>query len=92
MQVAAISGCDTRKALKEQVSRQLPVLLIQGKRDRMISFTETKYIEESLPQLQWFKHPEIGLEFGHFWFDFGSKTEIWADAIGKFLDTGKVKL
>jgi hypothetical protein len=67
-------------------------MLIQGKRDRMISYSETRYIEEGIPHLQWYDHPEVGREFGHWWYDFGSSVDIWADGISAFLDSGKVKL
>ncbi len=92
-QIAAMAARDLRGDFKERpIPRSQPVLLIHGTRDRMVDYGEVKYIERAIPQAVWFEHPEIGREYGHWWYDFGSDIGIWAEAIGAFCDAGKVKL
>ncbi|EPQ28007.1 uncharacterized protein PFL1_04334 [Pseudozyma flocculosa PF-1] len=82
-QFFAIQGCDVRKQL-HRIPSTLPVLVIHGHRDRMVSYSESDYIVKGIPHARRFVPPQ-GSEFAHFWYDYFD-TRTWSRAITSFLD------
>ncbi|WFD00914.1 hypothetical protein MYAM1_003670 [Malassezia yamatoensis] len=83
-QAGAISQYDSREALKS-LPKHLPVLLIQGKRDRMVNYEESQTIQECIPGAQRYIPPQ-GEEYGHMWFDYYDLHRSWVVPICEFLD------
>ncbi|KAN0063893.1 hypothetical protein ACQY0O_003499 [Thecaphora frezii] len=82
-QFFAIQGCDTRPDL-HRIPETLPVLVIHGHRDRVVSYSESDYIVKGIKHARRFV-PEQGSEFAHFWYDYFG-IDVWTDAIDRFLD------
>ncbi|WFD44977.1 hypothetical protein MPSI1_003653 [Malassezia psittaci] len=83
-QAGAVSQYDSREALKS-LPRHLPVLLIQGKRDRMVNYEESHIIQDCIPGAERYIPPE-GEEYGHMWFDYYDLHRSWVVPICTFLD------
>lgn len=90
MQAGAIAQCDTRAALA-RLPRRLPVLLIQGKLDRMVDYEESRILEAHLPQVRRYV-PPAGDAFGHMWFDYFDRDTAWVRPLSAFLDAPPAKL
>lgn len=91
LQGAAIAQVDTRPDLPN-IPASLPVLVIHGKLDRMVAYSESEYIVKLIRHAQRFDPGSKTDQYGHFWFDyFGS--EWWADQIERYLsDSTKARL
>ncbi|PWN51233.1 alpha/beta-hydrolase [Violaceomyces palustris] len=82
-QFLAIQANDVREKL-HRIPSSLPVLIIHGRRDRMVSFSETEYTTKGIPHALWFK-AKGGDQFGHFWYDY-FELQDWVNGIAAFLD------
>lgn len=89
-QAGAIAQFDAREGLGS-LPRGLPVLLIQGKHDRMVDYDEARLIEEHIPQARRYV-PPAGEAFGHMWFDYFDLDAAWVAPITAFLDAARAKL
>lgn len=95
-QSMAISQCDVREKLK-QLPRRLPIMVIHGRRDRMVRYVESEELLAYIPQAV--RHvprpagsPDGTEEFGHFWFDYFDVERDWAGPITRFLDAREAHL
>lgn len=91
VQGAAIAQVDTRPNLPN-IPASLAVLVIHGKLDRMVAYSESEHIVKNIKHAKRFDPGSKGDQFGHFWFDYFS-TEWWADEIESYLsESSKAKL
>lgn len=84
-QLNAILGGEDQSPILEQLPASVPVALIHGDSDRMVDPVGGKLLEKAIPHAQRLLHPEVHLDFGHFWFDF-PHTQSWATLISQFLN------
>ncbi|EST08638.1 hypothetical protein PSEUBRA_001712 [Kalmanozyma brasiliensis GHG001] len=87
LQFMAIQSEDLREQLG-RIPESVPVMVIHGKRDRMVLWDESERI------LAGVKHAKRltdtpSEEFGHFWYEY-FEIEYWVRSIANFLDNGKV--
>jgi pimeloyl-ACP methyl ester carboxylesterase len=85
LQSAAIAQMDTRPRLPS-IPSSLPVLIIHGKLDRMVAYSESDYLVKLIKHATRFDPGSNGDQYGHFWFDYFG-TEWWADEIEGYLGT-----
>ena len=95
-QSMAISQCDVREKLKE-LPRGLPIMVIHGRRDRMVRYVESEELLEHIPQAVRYVprpagSPDGTEEFGHFWYDYFDVERDWVAPITRFLDAGEAHL
>jgi pimeloyl-ACP methyl ester carboxylesterase len=91
LQGASIAQVDTRPDLPN-VPASLPVLIIHGRLDRMVAYSESEHIVKNIKHAQRFDPGRNGDQYGHFWFDYFD-TAWWADEIESYLSGGqKAKL
>ncbi|PWY96889.1 alpha/beta-hydrolase [Testicularia cyperi] len=86
-QFFAIQGGDLRGQLSN-IPSSLPVMVIHGKRDRMVLYPESDHILTGIPHAQRLANTPDD-QFGHFWYDYFS-IPFWNSAITQFLDLGIV--
>ncbi|KDN52777.1 alpha/beta-hydrolase [Tilletiaria anomala UBC 951] len=92
LQIAACARLDMRPLLSS-IPASLPILLIHGERDCVITYAETRDLEQGIQHAEWLDHPELGRLYGHWFFDFGKDgADGWAKAIVGWLDGEKAKL
>lgn len=85
-QMLAIQGRDTREEL-HKISESLPVLIIHGKLDRMVKYSESDSFTKSIKSAKRLDMQPNNDQFGHFWFDYFGK-EFWANKIENYLQNG----
>lgn len=83
MQGASIAQVDTRPNLPK-IPASLPVLVIHGKLDRMVAYSESEHIIKNIKHAKRFDPGSRGDQFAHFWFDYFG-TEWWAEEIERYL-------
>ena len=89
LQAAAIAQVDTRPDLPN-IPASLPVLVIHGKLDRMVAYSESEHIIKNVKHAVRLDPGEKGDQYAHFWFDyFGSQW--WADQIETYLQSGSIQ-
>lgn len=81
---AILTGEDMGAAVLRRVPRSLPVAVIHGDSDRMVHPVGGELLRAALPHAERLTHPDIHLDFGHFWFDH-PHTESWARIVAAFL-------
>ena len=86
LQFLAIQGADLREQL-HRIPGSLPVMVIHGKRDRMVLESEGEVILDHIKHAK--RLSDNDGEFGHFWYEYYD-IDYWVKAIGDFLDHGKV--
>lgn len=84
-QSAAIGQVDTRSSLPN-IPASLPVLVVHGKLDRMVSYAESEHIVKNIKHAKRFDPGEKGDQFAHYWFDYFG-TQWWADQIEQYLSS-----
>lgn len=77
-------------AVLGRIPPSVPVLVIHGKRDRMVRYDESLPFETMIPNVRRVDLSDGPAEaqqgaYGHFFFDYFS-TDYWAAKIGDFLD------
>lgn len=82
LQFMAIQSADLRKQL-HRIPRTVDVLVIHGKRDRMVLWNESQYILDAIKHATRLHTPTD--EFGHFWYDYFD-MHFWVNSINNFLD------
>lgn len=87
LQFMAIQGADLRGQLK-RVPESVPVMVVHGKRDRMVLESEGEKILECIKHAKRLQD-EPSREYGHFWYEY-FELDYWTKSIGNFLDNGKV--
>lgn len=87
LQFLAIQSQDLRTQLG-RIPESLPVMVIHGKRDRMVLWEESEKIMEGVKHAKRLKDTPSE-EFGHFWYEY-FELEYWVRSINNFLDAGKV--
>ncbi|CEH14577.1 Soluble epoxide hydrolase [Ceraceosorus bombacis] len=85
LQIGAIGAVDTRPDLY-RIPQTLPTLVIHGKRDRMVAYSESEHILKGIKHATRLDTPND--QIGHFWFDFLT-TNFWVDSINAHLDSAK---
>lgn len=85
LQGAAIAQVDSRSDLP-RVPASLDVLVIHGKLDRMVAYSESEHIIKNINHAVRFDPGAKGDQFGHFWFDYHG-ADWWADEIEKYLSS-----
>ncbi|UZJ55222.1 hypothetical protein CBS101457_004542 [Exobasidium rhododendri] len=86
MQGASIAQVDTRPDLP-RIPASLPVLIIHGRLDRMVAYSESEHIVKNIAHAKRFDPGTNGDRYGHFWFDY-FETSWWADRINTYLSEG----
>jgi len=88
MQAHAMGEIDFDK-LHRRLPRETQFLVVHGKRDQVVPYSESKKILRRIP---WAREVSVGtcrgqvpnLEFGHHWFEYFS-AEVWTGVIEEFL-------
>lgn len=87
-QAGAIFQFDARERLAT-LPRHLPILLIHGRKDRMVDYSESTILEEHLPQARRYIPTHNGQPteaYGHTWYDYFGMDTAWVNPISAFLD------
>ncbi|GAC98357.1 mitochondrial protein [Pseudozyma hubeiensis SY62] len=82
LQFMAIQQADLRKQL-HRIPCTVPVLVIHGKRDRMVLWNESEHILTGIQHASRLTTPDE--EFAHFWYDYFD-IDFWSTSIVNFLD------
>ncbi|KAJ9475320.1 Mitochondrial protein [Pseudozyma hubeiensis] len=82
LQFMAIQQTDLRKQL-HRIPPTVPVLVIHGKRDRMVLWNESEHILAGIKHASRLTTPDE--EFAHFWYDYFD-IDFWSTSIVNFLD------
>lgn len=85
-QMLAIQGRDTREEL-HKIPESIPVLIIHGKLDRMVKYSESESFTKSIKNAKRIDMHPYTDQYGHFWFDYFGK-EFWAKKIEEYLQNG----
>ncbi|CAD6885351.1 unnamed protein product [Tilletia controversa] len=80
-QMQAISSTDVRPVLP-RIPSSFPVLILHGKRDRMVAFQETEYTRKGIGHAETLFLEDVG----HFWYDMHGGAEFWVGKLGGWLD------
>ncbi|CDS00084.1 uncharacterized protein SPSC_00761 [Sporisorium scitamineum] len=88
LQFLAIQSADLRKQL-HRIPSSVPVMVIHGKRDQMVLYSESERILDGIKHAKRFEGTPSG-EFGHFWYDYFDLHRVWIPSINAFLDHGDV--
>jgi fermentation-respiration switch protein FrsA (DUF1100 family) len=87
LQAASIAQVDTRSRL-QNIPASLPILVIHGKLDRMVSYKESEAFFQNIKHAQRFDPGSKGEDYAHFWFDYFD-TQWWADEVEKYLGASR---
>jgi alpha-beta hydrolase superfamily lysophospholipase len=87
LQAASIAQVDTRSSLP-QIPSSLPVLVIHGKLDRMVSYQESEAIVKNIKHAKRFDPGSKSDNYGHYWFDYYG-SQWWADEVEKYLASSR---
>lgn len=87
LQMAAIAARDVRSDLP-RIPASLPVLVLHGRLDRMVDYSESQYIVDGIKHASRLDMPPHSEQFGHFWYDYFGEMW-WATQIEHFLQHGK---
>lgn len=85
-QGAAIAQRDTRSELGS-IPASLPVLVIHGRLDRMVAYSESDYLVKGIKSAKRIDMSPHDEQYGHFWFDYFG-ADWWAKSIENFLRNG----
>lgn len=85
-QSAAIAQRDTRADLP-RIPSSLPVLVIHGRLDRMVAYSESEYLLKGIKSAKRINMAPHDEQYGHFWFDYFG-ADWWAKSIENFLRNG----
>lgn len=80
-QMQAISATDVRPSLN-RIQPSLPILVLHGKRDRMVAFAETEHTLKGIGHADTLIRDEVA----HFWYDMQGGPEYWVKELGAWLD------
>ncbi|KAK0541261.1 hypothetical protein OC835_000245 [Tilletia horrida] len=81
-QAQAIGAVDVRPHLHRIPAPSFPVLILHGKRDRMVDFSETAHTRKGIPGAETLFLDEVG----HFWYDMNGGPGYWVREVGEWLD------
>ncbi|GAA5913684.1 hypothetical protein JCM6882_008718 [Rhodosporidiobolus microsporus] len=81
-QIGVIAGYDVRKQLRS-IPETLPVLILHGKLDRSVYYSESAYLTRGVPHAQLLTFDGIG----HMWYDYFTLS-YWITLLNCFLNDG----